>query len=92
MEDAQKELRGLVTEALREFISPVQVLQMQAANGTVSGVFRSGARLFDFRVSGSGVSYKPRPVAGAPRGDSAVDIRSQERDRFLAQLRSRRNA
>lgn len=93
MDDAQrKELIALTTEALREFINPVQILQLEAADGGVSGVFRSGARMFDYRVTGSGVSYRPRPVAGVARGDSAELVRAQERDRYLTELRGRRNA
>lgn len=97
MDDAQrKELMALTTEALREFINPVQILNLTPANGGVSGVFRSGARLFDYRVTGSGVSYRPRPVAGmrAAKKDSLSpkEIRQQARDRYLSKLRSRLNA
>lgn len=97
MDDAQrKELISLTTEALREFINPVQILKLTPSDGGVSGVFRSGARMFDYRVTGSGVSYRPRAIGGvrAAKKDSLSpkEIRQQTRDRYLSKLRSRLNA
>jgi len=59
--DQRLEMARLTREVLLEFIQPVQLLTIDSdqASGAVSGRFRSGPLLFEYRIKDEKVSYTP---------------------------------
>jgi predicted ABC-type ATPase len=59
--DQRLEMAQLTREVLLDFIQPVQLLTIDAdqATGAVSGRFRSGPLLFEYKIKGEKVSYSP---------------------------------
>lgn len=72
--DPRTEMAAIVTSLLRELIEPVQILSLSSdkASGAVSGRFRSGNLLFDYKLPGDGtISYAPlRGSTEEMRGDA----------------------
>lgn len=68
-----QEIARLVREELLTLIRPVQLMTVNPSKSTgeVSGRFRSNGVLFDFRIGGGTVRYRPVGAGGGDRSDAA---------------------
>jgi hypothetical protein len=60
--DAKQEMASIVKDLIEELLSaPITIttLNSNQATGAVDGRFRSGALVYDYRIKGDNVSYKP---------------------------------
>ena len=81
--DARQEMATIVRDVIAELIGAqitVLTLNSTRATGVVSGRFRSGSTIYDYKIQGEDVSYRPLSgSAGSARADGAAD-----RSRLLA--------
>lgn len=74
------DLADAVVDLLSDFIQPVKLLQVNPdrGDGAVSGRFRSGTALFDYRIKGESISYGPIAAGqGLEREDASEDSFSE---------------
>ena len=60
--DAKQEMALIVKELIEELLSAsitITTLNSNRATGVVDGRFRSGALVYDYKIRGDDVSYKP---------------------------------
>lgn len=77
--DARQEMAGLVREVIGELIHmPIQVLTLNTnrSSGEVTGRFRGGQVIYDYRIKGDDVTYRPMgSEPGKARADGIRDRR-----------------
>jgi hypothetical protein len=78
--DVRTEMASLVRDVIAELIhAPVQVLTLNTNRATaeVKGRFRSAGVVYDYRIQGDNVTYRPMTAstAEAARADGTLDRR-----------------
>lgn len=80
--DRRTEMVQLATELLSEQIRPVRIVSISDQGGEPQGEFVSNQQRFTFKFTKSGmVTYRPKAMGRADRGDSRVEALQARLDR-----------